>query len=184
MRIFYALEFSRDTKEKIDFYAQEIYSDIKLGMRTDLDNYHITLHFVGEIEDEEVQNHIKLLEEISKKNCEFELELNGIGFFKKKSRYIVWIGLKSAEETLYKISAEIKREFSKEENTYIPHITIARNVELLNTEEEIALKGSGFLIKEKIEAISLMESTRIDGKLVYRSIAKKNLRNKDIEYDR
>lgn len=184
MRIFYAIEVSRDTKEKIDFYAQEIYSDIKLGMRTDLDNYHITLHFVGEIEDDEVQKHVKVLEEISKKNCEFEIELNGIGFFKKKSRYIVWIGVKTIEETLYTISAGIKREFSKEENTYIPHITIARNVELLKTEEDIVLKGSSFSIKEKIDAISLMESTRIDGKLVYRSIAKKNLRNKDIEYDR
>ena len=184
MRIFYAIEVSRDTKEKIDFYAQEIYSDINLGMRTDLDNYHITLHFVGEIEDDEVQKHVKVLEEISKKNCEFEIELNGIGFFKKKSRYIVWIGVKTIEETLYTISAGIKREFSKEENTYIPHITIARNVELLKTEEDIVLKGSSFSIKEKIDAISLMESTRIDGKLVYRSIAKKNLRNKDIEYDR
>ena len=97
-----------------------------VGKMTDLGNLHLTLKFLGEIEEEKVKEVEKRLSEI--KFNEFECVLDSIGYFNyRKSPRIVWI--KIGGKGIYELQTEIDKVleglFPKEER-FMSHLTIAR----------------------------------------------------------
>ena len=103
-------------------------ADLKL---VEPENVHITLKFLGDTEEE-------LLEEIKniiKKSVEgmepFTIKLKGTGVFPNQNYIkVVWIGIESGEpigEIAQKIDNQtVKIGFEKEKRGFSPHLTIAR----------------------------------------------------------
>lgn len=90
--------------------------------------FHLTLKFIGEVEESKVDNLIKDLEQI--RFNKFDAHFSGIGCFPDDRRpRVVWLALEP-KDTLTKIADEIEsttKEFGIRQNkTFIPHITIAR----------------------------------------------------------
>ena len=93
------------------------------GKRTDPENLHLTLKFLGEIDEKkikEVKNRLKKV--IFKK---FDTEINEIGVFSPKFVKIVWIHLKNCNE-LQKLVDESLKDLFPKENRFMSHVTIAR----------------------------------------------------------
>jgi len=106
---------------------QEILSDIKFtGKLTELENLHLTLKFLGEIEDgkiEEIKNRLSKL-----KFDAFEAKLLNMGTFCNRSMpRIVWVKIGGAGIfELQKQVDDILGDLFKKEERFMSHMTIAR----------------------------------------------------------
>ncbi len=169
MRCFIAIELDKETHRILTEAQKELMNLGIMGKFTRKENLHLTLKFLGEIDKSAYNDICSLLKKIAGKYKLFVLGLDRIGKFDKGSKNIVWVGI-SYNENLISLYKDIESELVtimpiKKENYYLPHITLAREAVLPNTE--------GAEIHEKLRhtfevpGISLMESTRVDGKLTY-----------------
>lgn len=169
MRLFIAINFDTDLKNKI--YQEELKLQDKLltGHITKMENIHLTLVFIGEvINPKEISS---IIEKINYN--EFDIFVKGLNYFNKGKRlYYLDIERSKDLENLYnKLYDDLTfKGYNLEYKKYVPHITLAREATL---KEEI--KFDELNIDYHVNKISLMESKRINGDLVYNEIYFKKL---------
>ncbi len=114
------------------------------------ENLHITLKFLGNINEEEIQLIKDVLMKVSSKYYSFGILLENIGCFPNIKRpRIIWIGIRdsSAIIQIYKDIDKMlfKAGFEKEKKAFSPHITIGR-VKSMN----------GYIkVKDKIKTLNI-----------------------------
>lgn len=162
MRVFTAIDFSKPAKDKILFAIEELKKSCSKGRFTSYDNLHLTLAFLGEKNDSEIEDIIRRLNKIDFER--FSLNIGGLGKFTRDGGDIYWIGAKSPE--LIKLREQVYcllKDYGIDDR-FTPHITLAREAKC----SELNLKFSDF--KETVSAVTLMKSERINGKLTYTPI--------------
>ncbi|MGC9090704.1 MAG: RNA 2',3'-cyclic phosphodiesterase [Fervidicoccaceae archaeon] len=130
------------------------------------ENLHITLAFIGEVEDDLVETAKEALREIKGKSI--MAEFHGIGAFPNiTSPRVVWAGVKGGSEDIIQLQRKVesalkiyKIGFEKERN-FIPHLTLGRikgrkNIDKLRT--FIEKNADIFFGIEKFEEVKLKES--------------------------
>lgn len=131
-----------------------------IGKLIPLDEAHLTLKFLGEIDEEKVKEVEKRLSEI--KFDEFECVLDSIGYFNyRKSPRIIWIkiGGRGIFE-LQKRVDEVLGDLFPQEERFMSHLTIAR-VKYVKDKKGFVnhVKGIGLTkIKFKVKEFKLKES--------------------------
>lgn len=118
--------------ELLDFYTalRTALQDDKIKW-VPIENFHITLKFLGDTASSLVPQIINQLENVVEKFKEFDLEVNGLGHFKKQRRTnVIWLGLKNTE-TLASLANKIDVSmnsigFNLEERTFKAHLTLGR----------------------------------------------------------
>ena len=123
-RCFVAIDLSREAIN----YIKEVQELIKkqnlfTGKFTESENLHLTLKFLGEIDEKQLEEVKKRLKEIEFPG--FEAELGDVGVFSKDFIKIIWIHLKNADGLQRKVDEKLKDIF-KSEFRFMSHITIAR----------------------------------------------------------
>lgn len=93
------------------------------GKKTESENLHLTLKFLGEINEEKIEKIRQNLKEIKFKK--FESEIKGIGVFSEKFIRIIWLHLTNCNK-LQKIIDENLKDLFKPEDRFMGHLTIAR----------------------------------------------------------
>lgn len=180
MRLFFAIEFDNDTKEYIEKVQNIIRENSVRGNFSHEENFHLTLKFMGEIEQGNLAKLKSSLDRTVEQIDSFSFKFNKLGFFTKEAKKIVWIGIKNEDKVLNKLYDTLetvlnKNGFPKDFRSYSPHITLSRET-VFKTGFEEALSKIKIDFKEiKVIKVSLMESTRINGKLTYRAIYVKEL---------
>jgi 2'-5' RNA ligase len=175
MRLFTAIIFDEDTKEKIYEIEEALRSISKRGSFTTKENLHLTVNFIGETKRlEEVKQAMNQAAESIHYNG-FILKIGGFGRFKRREGDIYWVGVEKGD-ILCKLQKQLVKElkeagfFEIDDMEYTPHLTLGRRVMIkddYNTKEfEAGIKP----ISMKADRISLMKSERLDGKLVYTEI--------------
>ncbi|MBS7655866.1 RNA 2',3'-cyclic phosphodiesterase [Candidatus Bathyarchaeota archaeon] len=112
---------------KIQKVLERSNADLKL---VEPQNIHVTLKFLGEIEEAKVNKVIEALKTIQFKS--FKINLKGLGAFPTINYpRVLWIGMANGfkESSLIFTQLEeklVKLGFPKEERGFSPHITIAR----------------------------------------------------------
>lgn len=161
MRIFYALTFDNNTKKSLSKYAEIVKNNTVSGNYSSYDNYHLTLEYIGEIQENELNYYIGILTQLD--IFPHEIVVNHINTFNKKNKHIVWLGIEDnilvntlQEHLMNLLRLDITQKF-------IPHITISREAKLLESFNEIEIDDEII----DIYSIALMESTRIDERIVY-----------------
>jgi 2''-5'' RNA ligase len=94
----------------------------------DVENYHITLRFIGDVDGRTADEIVDRLDRIERP--EFQLELNGVGSFGSKKPHSVWAGVSPAPE-MYALQGEIERICQRiglppDPRKFSPHVTLAR----------------------------------------------------------
>lgn len=119
VRCFISIDIPKEVKEKI----AEIQLPGFFGKKIKLENLHLTLKFLGEIEEDKIEEVKKRLGEIKfeKLNC----EIDSVGFFSPRFVRIIWVHLKGCENLQREIDEKLKGLFEKEDK-FMSHITIAR----------------------------------------------------------
>jgi 2'-5' RNA ligase len=190
-RLFIGIEFTSGVKQRIAEISRPLIEASQKGRFTDPENYHLTLYFIGETEPEAVSRWEMCLHEAARGQTPFDLILEGTGYFQRRRRKILWIGaqpslaldmlnhglMQQVEFLASKVqkpenknsdAVEKHRSLSLNLKPFIPHITLGREV-LLENEKAISKTNE---IPVHVEAITLFESVRINGRLVYRPIAR------------
>ncbi|ABR56565.1 2'-5' RNA ligase [Methanococcus aeolicus Nankai-3] len=121
MRCFLAIELTDKLKEKIG----ELQNNFKInGIKSvEKENLHITVKFLGDIDDDKLEK-IKLVDlSINPVNT----PIKEVGVFPNENYIkIIWVGAPKLTNTLKEIDEKISELGFKKERSYIPHITIGR----------------------------------------------------------
>ena len=160
-RVFVAIDFPSEVIEEVA-RIQEVLRNLKFtGKMTELENLHLTLKFIGEIDLEkleEVKNKLKNI-----KFDIFDARLENIGTFSFRGNpRIVWIKVKG--KGIFELQKKIDEMMSelgfKLEERFMGHMTIARIKYVKDKETfkkyagEIGLKD----IRFKVDKFNLKES--------------------------
>ena len=121
MRCFLAIELNEDIKEKLE----ELKSHFKInGIKlVEKENLHITVKFLGDI-DEEMVEKIKNLD-LSIKPVKSDVKYMGV-FPNENYIRVIWIGATNLIPIFKEIDKKLLELGFKKEKDYVPHITIGR----------------------------------------------------------
>ncbi len=147
LRVFIAVDINPEIRQELI----RIHSELKSRIKGDLswiepENIHLTLRFLGQVTDEQLEEIKKIVEAISKKVKKFYMDLGAIGAFPDiLNPRIIWVGIKFGFDQLNELNAELEDRletinFAVGEKYFHPHLTIARvkSLEGKNTIAEIA----------------------------------------------
>jgi len=178
MRTFIGIDFDFKIKDRICSLQSIVRENSKKGRFKYIDNFHLTLKFLGEINIEEIPVINQLLEDSAHKVGPFQLKVNKLGFFGGESIIrTLWLGLDGDLESLINLYEEIEDGlgnfgYKKEKRPYTPHITIAQdlllNIDFKQLERLIDLSAIPVI---DVNEISLIKSEQIKGKRVYTPIS-------------
>ena len=174
MRTFIAIDFEEKTKRQIADFQDQIRADCKHGKFTYKDNIHLTLHFIGETDEYDLENLASAIEETAALNRKFTMNFTDLGYFDRGKECIMWLGTDKSKElvrlhqTLEKCLG--KQGFKRERAQFSPHITIGREIVMIYNKKIAVEKFKPKIGEIIVKEISLLESKRVDGKLVYKKL--------------
>src|SRR5262249_33769708 len=97
------------------------------------DNLHVTLLFLGEVEDREVPMVCRVVAEQAQKHGPFPLTIERVGCFPNRRRpRVLWIGVGQGTQELCALHDSLEPPlldlgcYRREERKYTPHITLGR----------------------------------------------------------
>ena len=157
MRSFIALELSPEIKKELSRLQQEL-KKIDLDVKwVKPDNIHLTLKFLGNVEEAKIEQIKTALAGISSGKKPFEISLFKLGAFPNLNYpRVVWVGIdkgsSEAEDIAKLIEDDLERlGFSKEDRPFSVHLTIGR---VKSGKNKIALK-------EKVSALEVQPKSSI-----------------------
>ncbi len=174
MRLFIAINFDEKTIAEIGKIRDDLHSKASAGRFTRDDNLHLTLVFLGEVDEALIPAIRHAMNLVSVEP--FILLFSSIGFFKREDGQIWWVGIEP-NPMLIEIHSFLSKRlaeagFAIEKRKYTPHLTLGRSIRLKTKPEKII---SPF--KYQANSISLMKSENINGKTTYTAIYEKTLKN-------
>ncbi len=180
MRTFIAIEAPSEVKTALASLQddqQQVGADVAW---TDLDSFHLTLKFLGEIDKKLISEIEKSCLEICGKSRTFSLTINGTRVFPNiRHPRVLWVGLDGEINSLELLQEQIDEKlsligFEPEEKDFRPHLTIGRIKSNRNVRELIArsdlysLPSLSFTVRE----IVLMKSDLHAAGAVYSELAR------------
>ena len=180
MRTFIAIELEKEVREVLSEAQEKIKKFCRRGNYTPESNFHLTLHFLGEIQEEDLEYLQDAMYEASLRNRPFMLRLDRIGFFPRGNKGILWMGLQKNPQLLRlfgSLEKSLERQgFARERKGLSPHITLGREVEPYRSFAEVQRAVRTEPAEISVKSISLMESVRKGPKLIYRPLFVQELR--------
>ncbi len=127
MRTFISIDIPKEIQEKIGKIQDSLPEFI--GKKIELENLHLTLKFLGEV-DKKILSKVKgKLKEI--KFRKFEVKVDSIGVFSEEFVRIVWLRLCGIEKLQSEVDNALNELFEKEKR-FMSHLTIARVKQVKN----------------------------------------------------
>jgi 2'-5' RNA ligase len=167
MRVFISVELPEEIKKEI-LEIQNQLPEFR-GKKTEFENLHLTLKFLGEISEEQVKEVRKRLKEIRLAN--FEALLAEIGVFSPSFIKIIWVRLENCDKLQEEIDEKLDGLFKKEKR-FMGHITIARVKSVKDKRKFLSsLKEAKYENKKfKAGRFLLKESTLTEDRPLYKTI--------------
>ena len=162
-RLFTALTLPEDVRAWL--------SGLRGGLRgarwIDPENYHITLRFVGDVDDRTADEIAHALDKVER--GPFEITLSGLGAFGNKKPHSVWARVDPCQ-ALLELQAEQERMLqrmghSAEARRYTPHVTIGRlrGTSQRETADWLTMRGGFFAPPFVADSFVLLSSRASTG---------------------
>ena len=170
MRIFTGFCTNNETKSKVNEHIDFLKEKAVSGNFTHFNNIHLTLIFLGEMNDKQYKSLVRAVENVE--FSPFEIQFDQIGKFEGRRGEkgdLYWIGADKSDELNF-VYKSLKNELMKEKLTfdaksYKPHITLGRQVVLRDLEEDVCKKITP--INFKIEKINIVRTDRVPNGVKY-----------------
>lgn len=168
MRTFIAIELSEEIKKSVGELMERLKTTNARVKWVEPKNLHITLKFLGEVPEREIENLTLLTTDALKGKSSFRSKFEGTGTFPEgKNPRVVWIGTTEGAEEQKDLALSVERSlctagYRKEEREFKAHITIGRVKEkknldaLLKVLDEVKDQKFGDII---VDHINIMKST-------------------------
>lgn len=176
MRTFITFEFDKKTKEEIAKVQALIKENSLKGRFKHINNFHLTIKFLGDTDNETIdkiyEELIKNFKDINKIN----VYLKGMDVFRSGNTIkTIFLNVYGETEKIKEIAKrvdDITNKFGyKRDNKFIPHVTIAQDVELKVPFAKLKEKAEDICIDKIIfDKIVIMKSEEVDRKRIYTPI--------------
>ena len=160
MRLFIGIKVDQKTQKKINRYFNLFYENKVTGNYCKLSNLHMTLIFLGEIDEARIPLIKQLIKEVDLKID--EIKISKLAMLKE-----ILVGEVENNNEIQDIYNKLKKSlkdngFIIDSNSLYPHVTLIRKVS--NCEKFVGREVNQI---SKFDRITLFESRRINGELVY-----------------
>lgn len=190
MRLFIAINLSETNKNIIENNIKLLKKSISENLKwTKKNQWHLTLKFLGETDENQINQIKTIMERSVRKQQPFSLLFKGIAAFPNLDYpSVIYLGVTEGTKKLKSINNYLEQEMSKigfkeSRNAFTPHITIAR-IRRSNDKKRVGRELNYFLAKNKnnlIETemmannISLIESTLHPSGAIYKNFYTVNI---------
>ncbi|GAB6101062.1 RNA 2',3'-cyclic phosphodiesterase [Thermococcus atlanticus] len=183
MRAFIAIEINDAVRDNL-LRAQERIGNKAARIKfVERENFHVTLKFLGEIDEALAEDVKKALAEIARKHKKHRVRVKGIGVFPNPNYVrVIWAGIEN-DEGIKAIAKDVEREMRrlgfKKDKDFVAHITIGR-VKFVRDKVELAMALKDLADEDfgefDVEAIELKKSTLTPKGPIYETVARFELR--------
>ncbi|MCQ2604812.1 MAG: RNA 2',3'-cyclic phosphodiesterase [Spirochaetia bacterium] len=175
MRLFVAVRFEDPVKQVI-YNWQELFRHSSFsGNFTAKENYHITIKFLGDTEPEMIKPLCRALRSVAAKAEPFVIEPGRASTFRKGDESLLYLSVDTGKEALWKLADFTEDELAgigipREDRPFKSHITLGRRVRFSDEFKFVAEDVGPISFTSNARGLSLMESTREKGRLVYKEL--------------
>ncbi len=185
MRIFTALELPAEIKSALATLQTELratHADVSWAK---LENFHLTLKFLGEVESQKISAITTVCEEVAAITPQFSLRLHDAGIFPNaKNPRVLWAGIDGELNLLKSLHKNLDEKlhalgFAKELCPFNPHLTLGRVNTLKNMPQAIAklLMHQFPALNFQVQEIVVMQSQLHSQGSIYTPLARCQLHN-------
>jgi RNA 2',3'-cyclic 3'-phosphodiesterase len=181
-RTFLAVELPAPVKDalrrRIDQLAQQM-PDVRW---VNVASLHLTLAFLGELDDNRVAAASEAAETVARANQPFTLRLAGVGAFgSARSPRVLWVGLAGEQARFLSMQSALaaaleSRGFPREARPFAPHLTLARIKARLADSSLDALARAqsqpAVDVAWQVDAIAVMKSELLRSGAPYTALAR------------
>ena len=167
----------------------EMISSLKRGLKeenirwTDLDNLHITLAFIGDMDENKIGSVSSMLTEKCSGSAPFNLVLRGAGLFRNMNDpRVIWTGIEPSGMLIHLNSSIMDGlndiHINIEKRPFTPHLTLGRVKNIKNREmlkSLIAGYENAEIQKMEVSAVILYESILKQSGAIYKIITRSSL---------
>ena len=166
MRLFIAILFDDVAVEAISSIRDRLHDEASSGAFVPRENLHLTLEFLGECTAAERYDAAAAIDSVPFQP--FPINLDHLGRLQRPDGDLLWIGAEESRE-LMALQRNLHKEllsrgFHLEKRRFRPHITLARRAFVP------VLPSSIVTVSTEAAAISLMLSERVDHRMIYTEI--------------
>ena len=128
MRVFFGLPVPPDAVMKIAPWISVVETDLPGARLVHPANLHVTMSFIGEVDDDEAGHLSSVCREIASKAETISATLTGLGLLPNSSHpRLVYLGIRSGADALRALAEEVCiRAGIKDEHRFLAHVTLAR----------------------------------------------------------
>ena len=133
LRTFIAVDLAAGVKDRLTALQEKLGRSAAGVKWTRRENMHLTLLFLGEVEQLEVVSICRVVQQRARKHAPFTLETAGLGAFPNARRpKILWAGLTDGVTELRALHADLEEGlldlgcYRREDREYTPHLTLGR----------------------------------------------------------
>jgi RNA 2',3'-cyclic 3'-phosphodiesterase len=187
VRVFIAIEMDKVIKDNLADLQREMLGKVDLrkgdAKWVEPEDMHLTLKFLGEINDAQLVDVCNITKEVTGKHKRFDIEIGGVGSFGGQSARVLWVGAGNNNENLLKLQDDLETQLAfagwpEENRKFEGHLTLSR---IKNTQAGIKLAQ---LAKEymnysldivQVDSVCIFQSELTPKGPVYTLLGKYNL---------
>ena len=187
MRAFIAIELPKEIRVRLSRLQEKLkatQADVKW---VSPENIHLTLKFLGEIDDKKQEKINLILDDVIKEKCAYKIQISSIGAFPKLNfPRVIWAGVDQGDDETKAIAKGLEEKIQKigipkEDRAFSSHITIGRTrstknrdklVQELNNIADISADN----LKFNVTKITLFKSTLTPAGPIYDVLKEANLK--------
>ncbi len=179
MRAFIAIDLNDEVREGLVRAQERIGNKAAKIKFVEPENLHVTLKFLGEIDETTAEEVKKALAGIAKKHRKHRVRVRGIGTFPNPNYVrVIWAGIEN-DGGIKAIAADVEREMRrlgfKKERDFVAHVTLGR-VKFVRDRLELAMALKRLANEDfgefEVNAIELKKSTLTPKGPIYETVAR------------
>lgn len=189
-RIFTAIDISDAGRVRCADYIEKLrneFTDLRVGWEKS-EKLHLTLKFLGDIDENQLQSLIESVEATARQFAEFKLKISNTGVFPAaRTRRILWLGVSDEQGILPEVYRVLETECerrgsAREKRNFKPHLTIARlrephkSVQLVEKHLSESFQSDEFTVS----GVTIYESLLQKSGSVYSVVSKYQFKEKEI----
>ena len=132
-RTFIAVDIGDETRKSAVALQQRLARAVAGVKWTEAEGMHITLLFLGEVDDRELVDVFRAVKSAAGREPPFAVQVSGVGAFPTQRRpKVLWAGITEGSAELRRVFGGIEASlmergiYRKEERAYTPHLTLGR----------------------------------------------------------
>lgn len=160
--MFVAVPLDDDTRHALAARLTEEVGDDLPGRPVAPENWHLTLRFLGEVEDPVVDRIVAALD-TAPLGVPFPVRWGGLGAFPSARRaQVVWVGLSAGEEAMARLAVSVDEALQaagieRSDRPFRPHLTVSR-LRPTGSVDHALEKVDDLAIRMEVDRVTLFES--------------------------